>query len=152
MQKGEDFNKRLIDYDKSGKSQLKDGLYSKKDYRSMVKKRDARIKETKALLEDVSKTTVFGIKYGDLRDLMFNGGILNLFMSSTILHSIQAVTPILEFLLDNGTIAKDKSKYKDGIKATPITSLMSLFFRLSGIKGFNWENAYNDMPSQQAFA
>ena len=146
------YYRRLEEYDKSGQSTLEEGIFNKKGHMKKVKKAYARARESEALLKSISEFTVSGMKYGDLRDLMFNDGILDLFMSNTILHSIQAVTPILQFMLDNRMLNKADSNYGDGIKATPMTSLMDMFFSYAKIDGFDWKQVFNDMPSQQAFA
>lgn len=75
------------------------------------------------ILQKVKDITAFGIRYGDVRSLMFDGGVLDLFSSGQIHNSIQVAIPIIEFFVKNKIIKKFDQDFGDDIQTTPLASL-----------------------------
>ena len=108
--------------------------------------------ETMQILKQVKDITSFGIRYGNVRNLMFDGGVLDLFSSGQIHNSVQVAIPIIDFFVKNGIIKKFDQDLGDDIQTTPLASLAWNFFNFVNIRGFDWKQMFSDLPSQQAFA
>ena len=92
----------------------------------------------------------FGIKYGTIRNLMFDGGLFELLNRSTIMNTVGSVVPILDWMVKNGLLAGKKSFFFGVDNA--LGSLMSQFFEFAGIKGYDWKNFETQKKAQAGFA
>ena len=152
FQKGNEVGNRFMNYDRNLSqydAKPDDGVLDKA---KAAARKSQRMYETLQILKQVKDITSFGIRYGNVRDLMFNGGVLDLFSSGQIHNSVQVAIPIIEFFVKNKIIKKFDQDLGDDIQTTPLASLAWNFFHFVNIRGFDWKQMFSDLPSQQAFA
>ena len=99
---------------------LKSGWKRAKNFWNSAK-RKKQVHSRMGKLKDIE---AFGLKYGDVREWMIHGGVIELFKRSQIANPVGSAIPFLKWLLDKGNIIK-APKVKD---ATPIHDLVHNFF------------------------
>ena len=103
-------------------------------------KRKYNVLKRMGKLKDIE---VFGLKYGDVRDWMLHGGVIELFKRNQIANPVGSAIPFLKWLVEKGSIIK-APKAKD---ATPIHDLAHNFFAFAKIKGYTWDRLVRDPTS-----
>ena len=115
----------------------------KKDAKRLARKAQAAlaIKEWRGI-------KAAGVKYGDVRDFWLDSGALDLFANGQIMGTVGAAIPLIDFLIGRGILPKGPKAEK----ANRIHDLMSWFYEMAGIKGYDWKQVVGDEPSQAGFA
>lgn len=89
-----------------------------------------------------------GFTYGDVRNFWLDSGALDLFANGQIMGTVGAAIPLIDFLVGKGMLPKGPNAEK----ANRIHDLMSWFYGMAGIKGYDWKQVVGDEPSQAGFA
>ena len=96
------------------------------------------------------KTEFFGIKYGTIRDLMFDGGLFDLLGKGMIMNTVKSTVPILEWMIKHD-LFPGKVGFFGGVD-NALNDLIFNFMKFAGIEGYDWSKVKTDRPTQAAFA
>lgn len=94
--------------------------------------------------------TFLGVKYGDIRDLMFNAGLFELLSRGTIMNTVGSVTPILEWMVERHMLPGATGLL--GGAQNALSDFMANYFQFAGIKGYSWDNFKNNKKALAGFA
>lgn len=131
---------RLLFGDKIGGAM--EGIYNK----YQVAKRKASVVKRMSMWRDVEW---FGIKYGTIRNLMFDAGLFELLTRGTIMNTVGSVVPVLEWMVKKGLMPGKKSWL--GVD-NALSDLMQNFFEFAGIKGYDWNKVKTSKKVLAGFA
>ena len=90
-----------------------------------------------------------GVNYGNVRDFMIDGGVIDLFKGGTVANPIAKAIPLIRELVRMGVIAKDGSASHEDM---PMVSLIKGYFDRVNIRGFDWRQLAGDRPALAGFA
>ena len=139
---------RILNYDKGDPNlEYKDGD-SWLERRKKDTKRAWRKAQAAEAIYELRDEEVGGVKYGGVRDFWLDSGALDLFANNTIMGTVGATTPLIDFLIKKGMFPEAPK----ADKANRIHDLMHWFFEKAGIKGYSWKQVMVDEPSQAGFA
>ncbi len=102
-----------------------------------------------ARLNRLKKFEAFGLKYGDVRNWMIDGGVLSLFKQGQIANTALSAIPLLDWLKDH--YALDTAKDKDG-DASSLHDLISYYFLQTNTHGYKWSMLKDDKYALAGFA
>ena len=115
----------------------------KKDAKRLKRKAQAAL-----TIKEWRGTKAFGVLYGDVRDFWLDSGALDLFNNTTIMGTVGAAIPLIDFLIKKDILPKAPA----ADKSNRIHDLMHWFYEKAGISGYDWKQVVGDEASQAGFA